>query len=114
MLKASEGMYLIRIGCPKLDISNKNLTIAFSSPGVRYYWLWALSSIDAPPCLRRWSVERGILLFSETARYGVGSPVEKTSASAWLARSMIAVVVMRKAKPVPLGILNATTRAALF
>ena len=112
MLKASEGMCLIRTGCPKLDISNKNLTMAFSSSGVRYCWLWALSSIDAPPCLRRWSVERGTLLFSEIARYGADSPAEKTSASAWLAWSMIAmVVVMRKAKPVPLGILDATRAA---
>jgi hypothetical protein len=44
---------------------------------------------------------------TQTAQYGADSPAEKTSASAWLARSMIAVVVvMRKA------ILNATTRAA--
>jgi hypothetical protein len=43
MLKASEGMYLIRTGCPELDISNNNLTMAFSSSGVRYCWFWALS-----------------------------------------------------------------------
>jgi hypothetical protein len=52
--------------------------------------------------------------FCEIARYGADSPAEKTSASAWLARSMIAavVVVMRKARPVPHSILNAMTRAA--
>jgi hypothetical protein len=36
ILKASEGRNLIRIGCSRLDISSKNLTIAFSSSGVRY------------------------------------------------------------------------------
>jgi hypothetical protein len=45
-LKASEGVYFIRTGCPRSNISNKNVTRAFSSSVIRYCWRRALSSCE--------------------------------------------------------------------
>ena len=38
-VKAIEGMYLMRIGVPRVDICSTKSTIAFSSAGERYCWL---------------------------------------------------------------------------
>jgi hypothetical protein len=88
MLKASIGIYLMRTGCPKLDISNKNATRAISSSTVRYCWRWAISSFEGRPRCRLYSVVRAIPLASARAAH-VRSSSGGASASALLAASSL-------------------------
>jgi hypothetical protein len=89
IINASERIYLIEIRYPILDIRIKYLARAFSSTEVRYYWRYALSSFEGRPCARYHTVKRGTPPHPTRAAYILGSSVGKSSASIWLARSML-------------------------
>lgn len=75
--KASTGIHLMRTGCPKLNMSSKNETRAFSSSILRHCWPWAFPSIEELPCSRWHNVVRktsSICTGCPCCRHVCGSP----------------------------------------
>src|ERR1700688_1767936 len=91
MMSASERRYLIGIGKPLLVIRNKYSTRAFSSEGVRYCWLAALSCLEGRPRARYQRVVRGTLVDSDRAAYVLGFDGSRPSQSAALAGSILRI-----------------------
>jgi hypothetical protein len=95
MLKANVGIYLMRTGCLKLDVSNRNAIRAFSSSTLRYCCRWAISSFKGRLWCRLYSVVRATPLESALAAY-VLLLIRGASVRALLARSMSTIVVVTR------------------
>ena len=107
------------MGKPFLDIRNEYSTTAFSSDGVRYCWLFALSSFEDRLCARFHRVVRGTPTAPrfDRAAFVLGSVGSRPSDSATFAGSILhLVMVMAKGKerPAAIGSMLGRTRGSLW